>query len=136
MSQQQRMVEGVVAVVQRDGRFLMIQRAEGILAGGAWCFVGGAIEPGEPQHDAVVREFREEVGGSVRAIRKVWEVTRGEKLRLHWWLAQLLNEEFALNPAEVQAMRWCTREEIAALPNVLDTNRAFLAAIADDLLNF
>lgn len=135
MSELERMVEGVVAVVRRDGRFLMIQRAEGILAGGAWCFVGGSIEPGEPQHEAVVREFREEVGGSVRAIRKVWEVTRGASLRLHWWLVEMLDEALAPNPAEVQAIRWCTRDEIIALPNVLATNLAFLDAIADDSLH-
>ena len=39
-------VQGVVVVVRRGEEFLMIKRAEGILVGGAWCFVGGSIERG------------------------------------------------------------------------------------------
>ncbi|MBL8878072.1 MAG: NUDIX domain-containing protein [Phycisphaerales bacterium] len=121
------MIEGVVVIVVVDQRYLMIRRAAGILAGGAWCFVGGAIDPGESQVDAVMREFREEVGGSVRPISKVWEYTRPDgRLRLHWWTAELLSEELIANPAEVQEIRWLSREEIALLENVLDSNRQYL----------
>lgn len=68
--------QGVVVVVHRAGRFLMIRRTANVLAGGAWCFVGGAIEPGETQRRAVVREFAEELGGRVTPLRKIWEYTR------------------------------------------------------------
>jgi 8-oxo-dGTP diphosphatase len=119
--------EGVVVVVVRAGRFLMIRRAEGILAGGAWCFVGGGIEPGETQAEAVRREFFEEVGGVVQPFRKIWEYCRGDgKLLLHWWLASLDGEALRLNPAEVAECRWCTPEEISRLPDVLGSNTEFL----------
>ncbi len=119
--------EGVVVVVRRDGRFLMIERAAGVLAGGAWCFVGGGIEPGESQAQAVVREFAEEVGGVVEPVKKIWEYRRPDgKLLLHWWLAELRSERLAANPAEVAALRWLTPAEITTLPNVLDSNLAFL----------
>ena len=63
------------------------------------CFVGGAIEPGESQEDAVVREFREEVGGQVRPVRLIWEYTRPDgKLHLYWWLAELETGELQANP--------------------------------------
>jgi mutator protein MutT len=120
-------VEGVVVVVRRNGRFLMIRRAPDLLAGGAWCFVGGAIEPGESATEAVVREFREEVGGEVRPLRKVWEYRRPDgRLRLHWWLAELNGDPLTPNPAEVSEVRWCTIEEIEALPDLLASNRDFL----------
>lgn len=120
-------VEGVVAVVQRGDQFLMIQRAEGILAGGCWCFVGGGIEPGESQRAAVIREFFEEIGGRVRPERLLWRYTRPDgKLRLHWWLAELESQELRANPLEVQDFRWCTRAEIRGLPNVLESNLLFL----------
>ena len=67
--------EGVVVVVRQADHYLMIRRAQNILAGGAWCFVGGGIEPGESQPDAVRREFTEEVGGTVTPLKKVWEWT-------------------------------------------------------------
>ncbi|MBI5865337.1 MAG: NUDIX domain-containing protein [Planctomycetes bacterium] len=119
--------EGVVAVVFRQGRFLVIQRAAGILAGGAWCFVGGAIEPGETQEQALVREFREEVGGTVLPVQCVWRFESANgRLRLFWWVAELPEGELTPNPAEVAEIRWCTTDELLNLPNLLETNRHFV----------
>jgi 8-oxo-dGTP diphosphatase len=129
--------QGVVVVVLRGERYLMIRRAAGVIVPDAWCFVGGAIEPGETEEQAVVREFREEVGGHVRPLKRVWEYVRPDgKLRLFWWQAELLdsmaNMMFAplhANPAEVAELRWCTPEEIEALPGLLESNREFLRLI-------
>jgi len=123
--------QGVVAVVLRDGRFLMIRRASGILAGGAWCFVGGGIERGESQPEAVVREFAEEVGAMVRPVRKIWEFQRADgRLLLHWWLSAFEEQILAPNPDEVSEIRWCLPEEVLALPDVLGSNTAFLLSEA------
>lgn len=119
--------EGVVVVVQQGDRFLMIRRAPHVLAGNAWCFVGGGIEPGEGQAEAVVREFAEEVGGVVAAREKVWEWTRPDgRLRLHWWTADLSPGELTPNLDEVSELAWLTVDEIDALPDLLASNRAFL----------
>jgi 8-oxo-dGTP diphosphatase len=119
--------QGVVIVVERGGRYLMIRRASGVVAPGAWCFVGGAIKPGESQPQAVVREFREEVGGHVQPLCRVWEYLRPDgKLRLYWWRAELLDGPLQANPAEVAELRWCTPDEMAALPGLLESNRQFL----------
>ncbi len=127
--------EGVVVVVWRGGRYLLIRRAPGVAAPGAWCFVGGALEPGETQKQAVRREFREEVGGSVEPIRKVWEYTWEDgRLRLHWWLAELHPVPLVSNPNEVSEIRWCTPAEAIALPGLLYSNRAFLAAVPPETL--
>lgn len=123
-------VEGVVVVVRRADRFLVIRRAEGVCAAGAWCFVGGAVEAGESQVQAVEREFREEVGGTARPIRKVWEYESSDgRLRLHWWLADVDAEPLAPNPAEVQELRWCSIPEIERLPELLESNRRFLREV-------
>jgi 8-oxo-dGTP pyrophosphatase MutT (NUDIX family) len=125
-------VHGVVVVVRRQGKLLMIRRAEHVIAPGAWCFVGGAIEPNETQPDAVAREFCEEVGAVVRPLRKIWESTRPDGLLvLHWWLAEM-DADAALrpNPAEVAEVRWLTTAEIDTLPGLLESNRQFLAASA------
>lgn len=121
------MVEGVVAVVRREARYLLIQRAPSILAGGAWCFVGGAMEQGESQRDAVTREFFEEVGGVIRPVRKIWESVRPAALRLHWWAAELVDGKLTPNPAEVAAFGWFDVPEALALPHLLETNREFFA---------
>ena len=54
-----------VAVLLREGRFLVIRRAAGIVAPRAYCFPGGAIETNESESEALVREIREELGVTV-----------------------------------------------------------------------
>jgi len=126
---------GVVAVVRRGGRFLVIRRAAGVLAGGAWCFVGGAVEPGETQEVALVREFAEELGARVEPLRKLWEYVRPDgRLVLHWWLARLPGRRLRPNSLEVAEVKWVTLDELAALRPLLPSNRAFLAQLRAGLL--
>ncbi len=126
---------GVVVVVLHEGRYLVIKRAANVIAPGTWCFVGGAIEPGETQQDAIVREFREEVGGKVRPVRLIWEYTRPDgQLHLYWWLVELEPGPLQVNPEEVAEIRWCTPAEIDALPDVLPSNREFLRTVGTDLI--
>lgn len=86
MDMRGQVVEGVVGVLVEGGRLLAIRRAEGIRAAGFWCLPGGAIEPGESQEQAIVREMEEELGLAVRPVGKVWEWLRPDGLLLlHWW---------------------------------------------------
>lgn len=122
-------VVGVVAVVRQQERYLVIRRGPAVVAPGAWCFVGGAVESGESQPDALRREFCEEVGGRIEPLRCIWHHRRLDGgLELYWWVARLMPDPaLCHNPAEVAEIRWCTAAEIEALENVLESNRAFLA---------
>lgn len=46
----------------RDGRVLGARRAPGTRNAGTWELPGGKVEPGEQDHEALVRELREELG--------------------------------------------------------------------------
>jgi (d)CTP diphosphatase len=122
---------GSVAVVVRRGRFLIIRRSRSVVAPRAFCFPGGAIEPGESEEDALVREIREELGVRVHPIRRVWRSVTPWNVRLAWWLSRLeSNGELAPNPEEVESVHWCTPGEMAALPGLLPSNHDFLEALA------
>lgn len=74
----------MLVVVERDGRFLMIRRADHLEnAPGYWTPAGGRIEPGESPEQAVVREMAEEVGVEVRPLRALGETDSVAELR---WL--------------------------------------------------
>ena len=58
----------VVAALLRDGdRFLICQRPPHKARGLLWEFVGGKVEPGETQQEALARECREELAIAVEA---------------------------------------------------------------------
>ena len=81
--------EAVVAVITKEKMVLIIQRGEDVPFPGYWAPLSGKMEPQEDQAEAVVREVREEVGLTVRPVRKVWECTAASgSHKLHWWLAE------------------------------------------------
>lgn len=122
---------GVVAVLVEAGRMLVIRRSRQVVAPGAYCFPGGAIEPGETEPQALVREIQEELGAAIRPIRLLWRSTTPWRVPLAWWLAQREPHlPLVPNPAEVESVHWVTTDEMAALDGLLESNRQFLAALA------
>mgnify|MGYP000725354307 CR=1 FL=1 len=52
----------VAGIIWRDGKYLAVERPEGMPMAGWWEFPGGKIEPGETREQALVRELEEELG--------------------------------------------------------------------------
>ena len=122
---------GAVAVVLRGERFLVIRRSANVVAPGAMCFPGGGIEGQESETEALVREFREELGAAIRPVRCVWRSTTRWHVELAWWLVELdADTELYPNPAEVESVHWLTGPAMLEHAALLDSNRAFLAALA------
>lgn len=123
---------GVVAVIERAGRYLMIQRSATVPAPLSWAFPGGAIEDGEDEPHALIREMREELGIRVRPGRRVWTWHREHPpLDLHCWTADLLDADVHPNPIEVAEVRWLTGDEIRALPGLLPSCTDLLNVLED-----
>jgi len=122
---------GAVAVMAHQGRLLVIRRSRTVIAPGTFCFPGGRIEPGETEQEALVRELREELGAAIRPVRRIWQCVTPWQVRLAWWSARLDDgTELVPNPAEVESVHWWTPEEMAQLPDLLESNRRFLEALA------
>ena len=123
---------GVVAVIARDGQFLVIKRSDHVVAPGAFCFPGGAIEGEETEEEALVRELQEELGVNVRPIRKIWQSVTPWNVELFWWLADFdAAADLQPNPLEVAGATWLTPDEMLALSGLLESNRSFLSMLAD-----
>ncbi len=122
---------GVVAVIVEQGRFLVIRRAQSVVAPGKYCFPGGAIEPGESEEVALIREIHEELGTGVRPLRRLWQSVTPWGVPLAWWLGEIDGGSRPVpNPSEVESVHWLTPDEMAAEPDLLESNRRFLQAVA------
>jgi 8-oxo-dGTP diphosphatase len=109
---------------------LVIRRARTVVAPLVYCFPGGGIEPGESEKEALIRECREEVNVAIRPVRRLWQCVTAWKVELAWWLGEIADDAVPVaNPAEVESIHWMTPQEMAALPDLLDSNREFLRLI-------
>lgn len=122
---------GAVAVVVQGGRFLVIRRSRHVEAPRTYCFPGGAIEPGESEEEALVREIREELGANLRPLRRIWRSVTPWDVALAWWQSELDEvPPVAANPQEVESVHWLTPDEMAGLAGLLESNHDFLDALA------
>src|SRR5438552_8482525 len=118
---------GVVAVVVRDERLLVIRRSQHVRAPGMHCFPGGAIEPGETEAEAVRREMLEELALVAQPQRLLWRSTTPWNVELAWWLVEIdAAADPQPNPLEVESFHWLTEAEIRCLPQLLASNVEFL----------
>ena len=115
---------GVVAVAQRGERFLAIRRGKAVAAGGRVCFPGGHIE-----HEAVVRECREELEAIVEPAACVHRSVTAWGTALAWWTVSLAEGDLVPHPVEVDEILWLSLEEMLADPTLLTGNREFLEAV-------
>jgi 8-oxo-dGTP pyrophosphatase MutT (NUDIX family) len=122
---------GVVAVIVDHDRLLVIRRSQHVVAPGAYCFPGGAIESGESEMMALIREIQEELGVCVQPLRPLWQSVTPWNVQLTWWLATVGEGcIWSLNPAEVESLHWLTPAEIQVLPGLVESNQEFLRALA------
>ncbi len=116
---------GVVAVILRDERFLVIRRSQTVTAPGKLCMPGGTMETGESETDTLVREMQEELALEVTPVRLCWRSVTPSGTTLAWWLATIGPEVTPVPfPEEVEEYFWMTQEEIHhakdALPSLPD----------------
>jgi len=122
---------GAVAVIVRNDRLLIIRRSQQVVAPGMYCFPGGGIEPGETEEQAVIRELQEELACRIQPRRRIWESVSPWRVHLAWWLSDLdSSSTLTPNPLEVESVHWLTLQEMATLPNQLESNYRFLEAIS------
>jgi 8-oxo-dGTP diphosphatase len=103
------------AVVDRDGRFLVTRRQQGVHLEGYWEFPGGKCDAGESLEACLARELREELDVEARVGKEIFTTTHAypdRRVELHFLRCELHGEP---QPQLGQDMRWVGRDELAAL---------------------
>ena len=120
---------GVVGVIFREERLLIIRRSLTVAAPGKLCLPGGTIEPGETEPETLVREMQEELAIDVQPVRLCWRSVTPWGTSLAWWLARLEHHiDPVANPAEVAEVHWMTRQEIRRAKSMLPSLPMFINA--------
>ena len=125
-------VRVVAAYIRRGERFLIFQRPPHKARGLLWEFVGGKVEIGESDRDALIRECREEIGCRVEPGRLFCSVTH-EYPDLTVELAVYeteLPETETPRLLEHAALAWITPDEIGNY-DFCPADTAILSGIVD-----
>jgi len=117
MAAQSKIIEVVGAIIRKDDRYLVGQRAAHKSQGGKWEFMGGKIEPGETPEQALARECREELALEIDNERIIDSVVHAYpdktiRLTLIACTPKSGSEPVAL---EHQQIRWVNRVEMEML---------------------
>ena len=122
---------GAIAVIYREHQFLVIERSQMVTAPGMFCFPGGAVEAGEDESEAVIRELNEELGLlDSQPCRCLWRSENQRGTQLAWWLTTIGdNSVIAPDPKEVAAFDWWTIDRMRSERRLLQSNREFLDAM-------
>lgn len=130
-SNEKRVVRVVSAVIKRDGRILCTQRTRSRKSYNSerWEFPGGKVEEGESDHEALVREIKEEMVWDIFVGRPVGHVVHEYPdfiIDMTAYLCLAENDDFKL--LEHLDCKWLPREELDTL-NWADADRELLKQI-------
>lgn len=106
----------VAGIAEQDGKFLIALRKPGTSIGVKWEFPGGKLEEGESPEEALVREYKEELGVKIKVDKRLCEgdFSNGDKkYRLLAYRISLLEHNF-ISP-EHQQIKWAEPGELSSL---------------------
>ncbi len=120
----------VYLVLQRDGKYLFVQRKNTDYRNGFYSLPAGHVDPGELPTEAMVREAQEEVGVTIAPIDLQFaHVLYREDVLVEYFFvaAQWQGEPVNNEPEKIGDLRWATLAELGA--NVVEEVAAALPFI-------
>ena len=103
------------AVVEKNDRFLVTKRPQGVHLAGHWEFPGGKCDGDESLNACMIRELREELDVDVSVGHEIFSTTYDypeRRIELHFLQCEL---QGVPSPQVGQEIRWVSREELRTL---------------------
>ena len=121
-------VDVVAAVIQKDGKFFLAQRAETMHLGGQWEFPGGKLEEGETHEEALKREIMEELCIEIKVGELMGEAVheypeRSRIVHLYFYAAEHTGGVITL--VEHQQMKWLAKNELQTV-EIAEGDKTFI----------
>lgn len=123
----------VGVVVEKDGRYLLVQEAKPECRG-KWNLPAGHVDAGETIVTAAKREAKEETGCDVE-LMKICQIgnrvlTDGVLISVIF-TAKLLREEITFDETEILDVKWFSYDEIVAMEDKIRNKALMLGAIGN-----
>ncbi len=117
------------ALCDAQGRILIAQRPASRHMGGRWEFPGGKVATAETEHQALVRELREELGVEVREAQfclRLRHAYPDRTIDLSCWIVR----DFAGEPQGLdgQQLQWVQAADLAR-QDILEADQPFIEAL-------
>lgn len=100
-------------VENENGKLLLQKRSE--QKGGKYGFISGHLQKGETSSQGVIRETKEEMGINIdeKDLNLFYRVKEGQNnFNLYYMNKNIDTENLILQKEEVEAVKWCSEEEI------------------------
>jgi mutator protein MutT len=109
---QEKSIDVMAAVVEKDGHYLICRRPEHKRHGGLWEFPGGKVHDGEDCEQAMRRELVEELEVELSRFEGVLHTVGdpGSPFRIVFARVSIVGEPVLIEHTE---MAWCSAEELA-----------------------
>ncbi|MHB9292540.1 (d)CTP diphosphatase [Hollandina sp. SP2] len=120
-----RIQQSVAGIAIEQGKVFIARRKPGGALGGKWEFPGGKVEPGERDEEALIREYAEELGVSIKPGPFMGSASfehQGSHI-LHAY--RVYFQEYPVTLSEHTESRWATFEEIQALDFAASDRKLF-----------
>ena len=107
-------------MIQKDSKFLFVERSEGTSRSGQWCPPGGGCKEGESLEDACIREVKEETGLDVTVENLIH---KNESFNYFSCILVSNNQEIVLKANECSNYQWVSPESLLKLGMIMELKR-------------
>jgi 8-oxo-dGTP diphosphatase len=120
--------QSVAGIAIEQGKVFIARRKAGGALGGKWEFPGGKVEPGEGDEQALIREYAEELGVSIKIGPRLGSASFEHRGHHSLHAYRVYFQEYPIRLSEHTEWRWARFEEIQAL-DFADSDRKLFPAL-------